>query len=321
MLTRALFVLGLGATPALSLELAQPIDCTPGQDCFIQQYVDHDPTEAVLDYACGAETYDGHKGTDIRIKTTADVKRGVAVKASAAGTVVGLRDGVDDRLVRSAEDQKAVQNIECGNGVMLDHGEGWKTQYCHMRKGSVAVKKGDQVELGAKLGQVGYSGNAAFPHVHIQVTKNDKVVDPFLADEKASCGSNGPSLWSSEAKAAFSYKKGDVLGIGFADHALDLSELEAGAEMKTPTAQTPIVAYVWAINLQKDDIIQIALSHNGVVVQSNSDTLDRAKAQYMLFAGKKTPQTGWPKGTYKASAIVSRGGKTVIEESKTFELN
>ena len=48
MLTRALFVAAVGsafgAAPAFALELAQPIDCTPGTDCFIQQYVDHDPT-------------------------------------------------------------------------------------------------------------------------------------------------------------------------------------------------------------------------------------------------------------------------------------
>src|SRR6478672_13776971 len=101
MLTRVLFIIVVGTTPAFALELSQPIDCTPGTDCFIQQYVDHDPTEGVLDYACGSETYDGHEGTDIRLRSTADVEKGVAVKASAEGTVVGLRDGVDDRLVRS----------------------------------------------------------------------------------------------------------------------------------------------------------------------------------------------------------------------------
>lgn len=321
MLTRALFIVVVSTTPAFALELAQPIDCTPGTDCFIQQYVDRDEGPGVQDYACGAETYDGHKGTDIRLRSTADVERGVAVKASAEGTVAGLRDGVDDHLVRSAEDRKAVQNIECGNGVMLDHGDGWKTQYCHMRKGSVAVAKGDHVAAGAKLGEVGYSGDAAFAHVHLQVTKDDKVVDPFLAEDKTACTRDGPTLWSKEAKAALAYKEGAVLGLGFADHGLDIVELETGAAMKTPTAQTPMVAYVWAINLQKGDIVQVALIKDGVVVQNNSDTLDHTKAQMLLFAGKKAPPTGWPKGSYKASAKVSRGGKTVIEEDKILELN
>jgi hypothetical protein len=321
MLTRALFVLVLGSSPALALELSQPIDCTPGEDCFIQQYVDHDPTEKVIDYACGAETYDGHKGTDIRLRTTADVSKGIAVKAAADGTVLGLRDGVDDRLVRSAEDRQAVQKIECGNGVLLDHGDGWKTQYCHMRKGSVAVKKGDHVAAGAKLGEVGYSGDAAFAHVHLQVTKDDKVVDPFLPDDKPGCGGSSPSLWSTAAKDAMPYQAGTVLGIGFADHQLILAELEEGRKLDAPRADVPLVAYVWAINLQQDDIIQIALIKDGEVVQSNADTLDHAKAQYLMFAGKKAPQGGWPKGSYKASAKVSRDGKTVIEKDQTFQLN
>jgi murein DD-endopeptidase MepM/ murein hydrolase activator NlpD len=321
MLTRALFIVVLSATPAWALELSQPIDCTPGKDCFIQQYVDRDEGPGVQDYACGAETYDGHKGTDIRLRTTADVEKGVAVKASAEGTVVGLRDGVADHLVRSAEDRAAIKDRECGNGVMLDHGDGWKTQYCHMRKGSVAVNKGDHVASGAKLGEVGYSGDAGFAHVHLQVTKDDKVVDPFLAEDKTACRKDGPSLWSKEAKAALSYQEGVVLGLGFADHGLDIVELETGAAMKLPSAQTPMVAYVWAINLQKGDIVQIALIKDRAVVQNNSDTLDRSKAQFMLFAGKKAPPTGWPKGSYKAAAKVSRGGKTVIEENKIFELN
>src|SRR3990170_8389893 len=107
MLTRALFIIVLSATPviflgsapAFALELSQPIDCTPGTDCFIQQYVDRDEGPGAQDYACGAETYDGHKGTDIRLRTTADVAKGVAVLATAPGVVAGLRDGMADHLL------------------------------------------------------------------------------------------------------------------------------------------------------------------------------------------------------------------------------
>ena len=37
----------------------------------------------------------------------------------------------------------ATAGRNCGNGVTLDHGDGWQTQYCHMRRGSVAVKVAD----------------------------------------------------------------------------------------------------------------------------------------------------------------------------------
>src|SRR5262245_24798549 len=144
----ALFVLVLTSGPAVALELGVPIACELGKDCFLQQYVDRDPGPGIKDYACGAVTYDGHKGTDIRVRTTADVQKHVAVLAAASGIVIGVRDGMRDHLVRTQEDRAAVADHECGNGVRIDHGDGWQTQYCHLRQASVRVNKGQQIAAG-----------------------------------------------------------------------------------------------------------------------------------------------------------------------------
>jgi murein DD-endopeptidase MepM/ murein hydrolase activator NlpD len=93
----------------------------------------------------------------------------VIVVAAAAGTVLATRDGTPDQLIRSQADRAEIANRECGNGVVIDHGENWQTQYCHIRRGSIGVKQGDRVEPGQKLGEIGYSGDAAFPHVHLTV--------------------------------------------------------------------------------------------------------------------------------------------------------
>ncbi|MGI9493956.1 MAG: M23 family metallopeptidase, partial [Geminicoccaceae bacterium] len=54
-----------GAAMAAMPELLQlPIDCKPGQNCWVVRYVDHEPGPGVKDYACGNMTGDGHKGTD-----------------------------------------------------------------------------------------------------------------------------------------------------------------------------------------------------------------------------------------------------------------
>lgn len=315
MLMRALLMLSAMTGPAAAFELELPLACVIGTDCFIQQYVDRDPGPGVRDYACGAETYDGHDGTDIRLRTTADVAKGVAVLAAAPGTVVGVRDGVPDRLVRNEKDKNAVANIECGNGVRIDHGGGWVTQYCHMRQGSVAVKKGEQVKTGTKLGEVGYSGNAAFAHLHLGVSKDDRWIDPFLPDPSGACGAEAAPLWSAKAKAALPYRPGILLSLGFADGPVTLEALETGAPLGKPKRDTPLVFYAWAINLQGGDEMKIALKRGEAVVVENAEKLDRNKAQYMLFAGKRAPSGGWPEGPYTGIVSVMRNGKPVIEET------
>jgi hypothetical protein len=49
-----LLILSTSALPASAevFLLAQPIDCILGQDCFIQQYVDHDPGPGAMDFTC-----------------------------------------------------------------------------------------------------------------------------------------------------------------------------------------------------------------------------------------------------------------------------
>ncbi|HWM31698.1 MAG TPA: M23 family metallopeptidase [Methyloceanibacter sp.] len=315
MLTRAFSVLVLTAGPTFAFELDLPVACTPGTDCFIQQYVDRDAGPDLRDYACGAETYDGHDGTDIRLRSIADVAKGVAVLAAAPGTVVGVRDGEPDRLVRSDEDRAAVADRECGNGIRIEHGDGWVTQYCHLRKGSVTVKKGGAVKTGDRLGEIGYSGDAAFPHVHLAVSKDGKTIDPFLAETNVACGEDGPMLWSGEAKAALPYRAGQLLDLGLAGQVIELAALETGEKLAPPARDAPLVAYMWAINLRGGDVIELKLKRGDEVVADNTVTLDRNKAQYMLFAGKKTPQGGWPKGSYSGTVTVTRDGKPAISET------
>ena len=64
-----------------------------------------------------------------------------------------------------------------GNMVEVDHGNGFRTRYGHMRK--LSVKKNEQVELGQKLGEMGKTGRATGTHLHYEVWFNDKVRDPM----------------------------------------------------------------------------------------------------------------------------------------------
>ncbi|WP_247877773.1 M23 family metallopeptidase [Azospirillum thiophilum] len=72
-----------------------------------------------------------------------------------------MRDGMEDVSIRQSGGAPA--GYDAGNAVVVDHGNGWETQYSHLKRGSVAVRPGVRVEAGTVLGQIGLSGRTEFP--------------------------------------------------------------------------------------------------------------------------------------------------------------
>jgi murein DD-endopeptidase MepM/ murein hydrolase activator NlpD len=101
----------------------------------------------------------GHTGIDIF------APQGTEIKAAAGGTV-----------------KMAERNPDGFSGygwiVIVDHGDGISTWYAHC--GSFAVKQGDQVKVGDKLGTVGMTGRTTGPHLHFEVRVAMSAVDPRL---------------------------------------------------------------------------------------------------------------------------------------------
>ncbi len=94
-----------------------------------------------------------HKGMDFA------GKKGSNVIAVAAGVVT-----------------KAEQHHGYGLLVEINHGKGYVTRYGHNEEILVAV--GDRVKQGQAIGKMGSSGRSTGPHVHFEVLRHGKVVDP-----------------------------------------------------------------------------------------------------------------------------------------------
>ena len=108
---------------------------------------------------------------------------GVPILAPVAGTVVLTHDGETDHVARRstpAQIPYALGQVArvragapaiAGNHVVLALGPaGPYVLLAHLRRGSVRVAPGDELVVGAPVGECGNSGNSTEPHVHVQVT-------------------------------------------------------------------------------------------------------------------------------------------------------
>ena len=107
-----------------------------------------------------------HKGIDVT--GNPNVNNGYDyILAYASGTVYASANNVSGNATSGT--------ASLGNYVIIDHGNGWRTRYMHMTKGSVTVKAGDKVKAGQVLGYMGTTGNSTGRHLHFDISKAGRV--------------------------------------------------------------------------------------------------------------------------------------------------
>lgn len=303
---RAALILTLAPAQAGAFSLQLPLDCTLGDSCYIQQYVDRDPGPGHTDFTCGPLSYNDHTGTDFALPTLSAMQKGVDVLAAAPGIVTGLRDGMPDISIRDAA-APALDGRDCGNGLVIDHGGGWETQYCHLARNSLRVTSGERVTAGQPLGQVGLSGNTEFPHLHLAVRRNGVPIDPFDPDGSASCGPGpDPSLWQDD----IAYVSGGLLDIGLADAVPDYAVLKAGLPLAPVTPRSSaLVLWAYYYGAQAGDVLTMTIaSPEGGTLLTQDITLDRTQAIGFRAIGKRLQGSAWPTGPYGLSVVWTRKG-------------
>jgi Peptidase family M23 len=304
------------------INFSLPIACEVGTTCFIQSYLDNDPSPSARDYGCGDRTYDGHDGTDFRLPSMEEQREGVDVLAAATGIVVSARDGMPDISVRETGSEP-VRGRECGNGVLLAHKDGWITQYCHMARDSIRVKPGQRIEAGTPVGRVGLSGKTEFPHLHFSVRLHDSKVDPFAYGQgEAACGT-GSWLWDAALREKLSYRQREIINVGFAAGPVSMEQIESGEVRRhLPGVDSPaLVAYVRAIGLKAGDELELEITapDGSLIFQKRHQPLDRAKAQFLVMGGQ-TSRAPWRSGVYTANYRVLHQGAVVLQNLFTLKL-
>ena len=305
--------------------LALPIACTPGRDCWVANYVDVDASTTVArDFRCHARSYEGHDGTDIAIRDEAVMRAGVAVLAAAGGTVRNVRDAMPDAIAADAAAVKALGGRDCGNGVVIDHPGGWQTQYCHLRRGSVRVKPGQQVAAGTPIAEVGLSGRTEFPHLHFAVRLGTLQIDPFSGlPSQEGCGATGAPLWRSDAGIA--YEDVALYNAGFSVGPPDIDAIRRGERgaVTIPGASASLVLWVDVLGVRAGDLLALSIrAPDGKLLHRREQTVDRTQARRYVFSGLHRPMQGWAPGIYSGEVVHlrRRGGqemmsRRVVEQS------
>jgi murein DD-endopeptidase MepM/ murein hydrolase activator NlpD len=183
-----------------SIALSWPIRAANGLADYgyhgLSAFVDHNAANPgqLQDYSCGTRTYDlagyDHKGTDLFTWPFGWKKMDnneVAVIAAAPGAIVLKQDGNFDRSCGF--------NANPWNGVIIQHADGSRAWYVHMKKSSVTAKPvGATVASGEYLGIVGSSGSSSGPHLHFELhDAGNQVIDPY-----AGACNNISSWWTAQ---------------------------------------------------------------------------------------------------------------------------
>lgn len=71
----------------------------------------------------------------------------------------------------------AQRSATFGKVVFIDHGFGYRTVYAHMSR--IATRRGKKVKRGDIIGYVGNTGRSVAPHLHYEVHKNGRAINPI----------------------------------------------------------------------------------------------------------------------------------------------
>ncbi|MBV1901000.1 MAG: M23 family metallopeptidase [Kordiimonadaceae bacterium] len=290
-----------------SVRLSFPLACTLGKSCWIARYSDRAEGTEKADYSCQHRTQDNHRGTDFAIADLGQMHTGVSVLAAASGTVKGVRSNEPDISIK-ARGKDAIEGKECGNGLLIEHTDGWTTQYCHLKQNSPTVKPGDSVKAGQIIGAVGLSGQTEYPHMHFAVRKNGTRMDPFDGQPLTSaCNAEKPTpLWAEP----IAYSPFALVSVTLST-APPTAKTRWDAPAKTLSHKAPALVVTGRVfGSQKGDEWQLIIRKpDGSVFSRREVTIKNDRQFWLQYNGRKKPAAGFAPGVWTGEVTIKRQKK------------
>jgi len=136
----------------------------------------------------------------------------LGIRRMHAGLDFRARHGTPIVAVTDGQVSSAGRAGGCGIAVRLRHGGGLDTRYCHMSR--MAVRRGQQVRRGQVIGYVGSTGLSTGPHLHYEMYRNGRAINPAGVDYVTRAVLSGTEL------------------IDFRRRLIELREIESGAALE-----------------------------------------------------------------------------------------
>ena len=259
---------------------------------------------------CGSKATDNNQSTHISLGTTQSHLSNIPVIATANGKVL------------------EAQNIGgfCGTRVLIDHGEGWQSSYCHLNPETLLARRNQTVQSGQVIGTIGISGQTNWPHLSYALLRNGMVFDPFSnRTNLEGCAQKSDTLWSGGINPL--YEPAQVTSIGFHVGYIRTNSILSGIlkPAEKIRSETPQLS-LWTLmmNIQKGDEISLKIVAPDMrIVKQQTIIAGKSRVRYPLFFSASRGKLLWDKGVYRGEITVTRtvnGNKIKVGKFTTVTL-
>ena len=139
------------------------------------------------------------------------------------GIDLGMTEGSNIYSVKPGVILSVRTNSQGGNEIIIQHDDGTRSGYAHLKDWAKGIKEGDKVSAGQVIGYVGSTGVSTAPHLHFTYRNaNGDLVDPYTLFDWNLYGTNGKksnNVVNSEVNAQISFTHNNPLNIHYGDFA------------------------------------------------------------------------------------------------------